>query len=230
MTYAAQRLRFLTTLLVALAALLAGCGSGMQVTPTETPDLTATPTAIPTVLYQADWSQGADGWTLPPHWSIQGGMLVNDGGGIDAIPMPYTVTTPDYEVDLVAKAAAITTPSSCAKLYGIQALDGSGNQLYYAQIYCIGTTYDRHPAASLLAVTAQDNTLAATADYYPNDGWKTYRVLVHNKGIRFFPGSSAPNCGINAPVTLSPATFALLDQHMPLVISKFAVLKLNALG
>ena len=140
MKVSAIKMRMLTILIVAVVALLTGCatGSSAKVTPTTTPLSTSTPTAIPTVLYQADWSHGAGGWTLPAHWSIQGGMLVNDGKGFDPIPMPYTVTTPDYEVDLVAKAAAITTPSSCLQLYGIEALDGGGNQLYYAQITVSG--------------------------------------------------------------------------------------------
>ncbi len=182
------------------------------------------------MLYQADWSHGADGWKLPPHWSIQGGMLVNDGGGLDPMPIPYTVTTPDYEVDFVAKAAAITTPLSCLRLYGIQALDSDGNQLYYAQIWCFGTSYSHHPAASRLDVIAQGTELLATADFFPNADWKTFRVRVHNKAIRFFPNASAPNGSIAAPVTLSPVSFSLLDQDMPLVISKFTVLKLDPLG
>jgi hypothetical protein len=230
MKHAALKLRMLTMLLVAAVTLLASCATAASTRPTPTAIRTATPTAIPTVLYSADWSKGADGWTLPAHWSIQGGMLVNDGGGLDSIAAPYTVTVPDYEVDLVAKAAAITTPSSCGRLYGVEALDGSGNQLYYAQIYCFGTTPHDHPAASLLNVTAQGASLFATADFFPNADWKTYRIQVHNKGIRFFPNSAAANGGVNAPVTLSPASFNVLDQNMPLVIRAFAVLKLDPLG
>jgi hypothetical protein len=230
MKYGAIRLRVLAALLV-VAALAAGCsaGSSGRATPTTTPIRTATPTPIPTVLYQADWSRGADGWTLPAHWSVQGGMLVNDGGGIEALPIPYTVTVPDYEVDLVARVVDVATPQSCGNLYGMQALDTNGSQLYYAQIYCIGT-HPQNPGESLLLVTLDGMEQGATADFVLNNDVKTYRVIVHGKGIRYFPNSSAAVGGANAPEPLAPATFALLDQHVQLAIITFTVLRLNALG
>jgi hypothetical protein len=214
--------------LPALLALLAACDATTSALATPTAIRTATPTALPTVLYQADWSRGADGWTLPPHWSIQGGALVNDGTGLDSIAVPYTVTVPDYEVDLVARALDVTSaPLNCAKLYGLRAADTSGNQLYYAQIYCIGTSPTHHPAASLLNVTASGDSQFATADFFPNTDVKTYRVQVHGKGIRFYPNSAAANGSIDTTVPLAPATFMLLDQYMPLVITRFSVLQLK---
>ena len=222
MKYAAMRLRMLAVMLAA-ATLAAGCsaGSSARTAPTATP--------IPTVLYRADWSRGADGWQLPPHWSIQDGALVNDGGGVEAIPMPYTVTVPDYEADLVARVVDVALPQNCGNLFGMRAADASANELYYAQIYCMGT-HPQNPAESLLYVDGDGNPLVATADFALNNDVKTYRVQVHGKGIRFFPNSAAANGGVHAPLLLAPATFSLLDQHVQLVITQFAVLKLNAIG
>ncbi len=227
----ARKRRTWTLALLALAALLAGCDAGASAKPTATATTIriATPTPIPTVLYQADWSKGADGWKLPPHWSIQHGALENDGGGVDAMPIPYTVTVPDYEVDLVARVVNVASPQNCGNLYGMQALDTSGNQLYYAQIYCIGTN-PQNPGESLLNVTAGDTGGFATADFALNNDVKTYRVQVHAQGLRFFPNSAAANGGATSSVPLSPATFSLLDQHVQLEVTKFAVLKLNAIG
>lgn len=54
-------------------------------TPTATPIL-PTPTSTPpprpgTVLYQADWSNGLNGWVGAPDWKAAYGMLVDDGSG-----------------------------------------------------------------------------------------------------------------------------------------------------
>src|SRR5579871_3516075 len=69
MRYAVRRVRMLTIVLLGATVLLAGCGAEASVAPTDTAHPNATSTPIPTVLYQADWSSGADGWTLPAHWS-----------------------------------------------------------------------------------------------------------------------------------------------------------------
>ena len=41
------------------------------------------PPAAGTVLYQANWSNGRDGWTLPQGWDTVSGELVNDGTSSD---------------------------------------------------------------------------------------------------------------------------------------------------
>jgi hypothetical protein len=62
------------------AVLALGSASAPVVTPT--PTSTPTPAAKPapgTVLYEADWSQGPNGWQQAYGWSVLDGMLVNDG-------------------------------------------------------------------------------------------------------------------------------------------------------
>lgn len=75
--------------------------------PTDTPLPTATPTRPGTVLYQADWSQGLDGWVGGSQWKVLNGQLVNDGSDGECIQPtivpPFQPSTPDYAVVMQAQ-------------------------------------------------------------------------------------------------------------------------------
>jgi hypothetical protein len=59
--------------------------TGASSTSTETlPGTTNVRHAPGTVLYEADWSSGANGWTLEDGWKTVGGMLVTDGSVLHA--------------------------------------------------------------------------------------------------------------------------------------------------
>jgi hypothetical protein len=209
--------------LVAALALLAGCDT-RSAGQTPTHAATATATAAPHVLYTADWSHGADGWTLPDHWHVQDGALVNDGSGNTSVTVPYTVTTANYEVDMDIQVLSVTRPQDCGNLYGLEALDRNGQQLFLAQIWCIGN-HTRFPGASEIVVPSTEGSQGfATADFVLNSTVKTYRVPVRGEGVRFYPGSSAAVGGAESSVPLAPATFALVDGNVQLAITRFVVL------
>jgi hypothetical protein len=63
----------------------------------------ASPAAAPApkpgdVLYQADWSQGMNGWAGSANWGVASGMLVSQGGDATAWA-PFQAPTPDYAVE-----------------------------------------------------------------------------------------------------------------------------------
>jgi hypothetical protein len=69
-------------------------------TPSEppAPAPAPTPAAKPgDVLYQADWSNGLNGWISGGHWSVVNGMLVNTGEGVAF--SPYRPNSPNYAVE-----------------------------------------------------------------------------------------------------------------------------------
>lgn len=71
--------------------------------PTALPSKTFTPPAVGSLLYQADWSNGLDGWPGNYGWKVVSGMLVNDGSTSDSvnwIAAPYApIPTPNYAVE-----------------------------------------------------------------------------------------------------------------------------------
>ena len=206
--------------LTAVLTLLAACDtSSAKVAPTAA--RTATPTNVPRVLYQADWSHGTDGWTLAPHWKIQNGALVNDGGGDTSLTVPYTVTSANYEVDMDVQTFAVTQPYSCGNHYGLEAQDASGTQLYIAQIWCLGN-HTNIAGESQLSVPSTDGY--ATSDWAVHHNLlRTYRVVVLDKRVVFYPGAPAVG-GAASSVPLSPAAFDVQDGYVQLAITRFVVL------
>jgi hypothetical protein len=207
--------------LVALLALLAAC-SGQSGTPTAIATHPLAPTPAPTLLYRADWSHGADGWILPAHWSLRDGTLVNDGGGTTPIAAPYSVTTPDYEVDFAIQVLGVTQPQGCGNLYGMQAANG-GSWLYQAYVACIGN-HMTIPAASYLRANGNDDSNGfATVDFWMNNSLKAYRVQVRGSGALFFANSSSAMGGVEGPQPFAPATPQLIDAFVQIVITRFEV-------
>jgi hypothetical protein len=86
------------------SGLLSGNNPGSQTsthTTRNTPQTgpTATPTFNP-IFYQADWSNGFDGWTGSNQWSVSNGVLYSDGSATANILAPYTSPgNSNYEVD-----------------------------------------------------------------------------------------------------------------------------------
>ena len=50
-----------------------------------------------TMLYQADWSIGPNGWALPGDWQVAGGLLIDSGtySGMSVITPPYEPVSPE---------------------------------------------------------------------------------------------------------------------------------------
>lgn len=223
----------LVGLLAALAA-LAGCdaragGSGSVATqPTATTTATATATAgPPRVLYQADWSHGADGWALPEHWSVQSGKLVSDEGADTPVVVPLPLTTENYTIEMEATVVSAIEPMSCSNSFGFYALDDAGQELYHAIIECITSptsTAPRPPNYTLASsqLTARDSSDFATHDYTVTANPRVYRVRVHGRDVAFIPGG-VPMGGVTAGVSLIPAHLQIASAGVRLVISRFVI-------
>lgn len=188
--------------------------------PTATPTATALPQ--PKLLYQADWSHGADGWTLPAGWHIANGQLTNDGSGNAAAVAPVTVSVPNYTIEARIQLREVTSPSGVAGTYfGLGAQDSSGKLLCTGEATGIWKASPWH----------SDSTLSTTGDY--PDGarvWenivgvdpKTYKLVITGATVQYFPGNVSIGA-VTAPYALSPAHPVLIAASVKLAIMSFAV-------
>lgn len=206
-------------LLGALA--LAGCAgqSNAKGGATPTPPK-ATPT--PQVLYTADWSHGADGWKLPPHWSVQNGQLVNDGKGTDAIPIPFALTQQQYTVEMDLQVVDYTCSRNCNE-YGFVADGTNGVHLYVAEADEIDMLPPHHGFSLLTSPHFADQQHSvATQDFIPGTNVRTYTVSVDGNIASFaISGSGVGSVATTLP--LSPANLSISDQHVQLIISSLTI-------
>jgi hypothetical protein len=160
-------------------------------TPTRTPRPTNTPTPQPTntpsapqpgeLLYQADWTSGFNGWTIPQGWKTVSGELVNDGiTNSDAtqlaLPPKITRYTPNYAVE--AKIQYVRDGHGCGldNAFGLS-VRGESSGDYRAGIISWGAAF------IVDGDTCRNDAL--TQVHYPLDtDWHTYRVEVHGNDIK----------------------------------------------
>jgi hypothetical protein len=151
------------------------------ITATPQPDLpTFTAVATPSVqeevvLYQADWSNGLNGWPSGFGWSALGGMLVNDGSNRDRPPWkhtwvtaPYEPSTTDYAVE--AEIQVIRVEGNCGS-YGVTVRSG----------YQVGVVICGSPGVTIIG---QDVGELGTQSFSPGTDWHTYRAEVQGNEIK----------------------------------------------
>lgn len=116
---AAMRERLRATLIICLSMLtlaMAACAPGQPTAhaPTATPQpsptapVTPSATAIPRLVYQADWSHGMGGWIATPGWTVSGGVLQSDLGSDRQLTSPFQPATPDYAVEFRLQIVSVS--------------------------------------------------------------------------------------------------------------------------
>jgi hypothetical protein len=150
---------------------------------TPAPSMTPTPsaTAIPpagTIICQADWSQGVDGWSSTPDWKYVSQMLVNDGttGGYDysIILAPCRLSSGNYVVE------AQIQYTRGEDEFGLLARgDGGGATGYMGLV-----STDRYDNSA--SIYRNTTSLAAKEEYKVDTAWHIYRLEVRNEHLLFF--------------------------------------------
>jgi hypothetical protein len=151
---------------------------------TRTPTATSTPTPTPpapgTVLYQADWSQGANGWAGLFGWSWLNGQLLNDGSNgnpSNYIPAPYSPG--DHGVNDYAVEAEIqlTRAGRGCGSWGIVVRAASTNQGYQEgpQGFCGGAR---------ITIWTLSGEQLASRQFPSGSDWHTYRFEARANSLR----------------------------------------------
>ena len=162
----------------------AGLISSLPQKPTPPPQATPTPNPTPrppgTVLYQADWSQGANGWAGLFGWSWLNGQLLNDGSNSSNrnwIPAPRDPGQNDYAVE--AEIQLTSTGSGCPS-FGVVARAASTTQGFQGgpnsqNGFCDG------PQIKLWTLSGQELTVR---QFSAGNGWHTYRLEARANSLR----------------------------------------------
>jgi hypothetical protein len=154
--------------------------------PTATAQASATvspsPTAIPRLVYQADWSHGLAGWSVTSGWSVSGGSLQSDTGSNREVTSPYKPTMPDYAVEF--RLQLISVSQTAATQFALSADPAAGGDGYIALFDHVAIQYygfANHPHAMIYIdpMIDQDMSTFQPHDFEPGTRWRTYRVEVH---------------------------------------------------
>jgi len=109
--------------------------------PAVVPSLPPPPPTSGTVVCNADWSSGMNGWAGSSEWKVLGGKLLSDGTnlgpgnavaptGSDSVSSPCQPVTRNYAV--IAKMQILDTPVNCyLAIRGRVQADGSGYGGYF---------------------------------------------------------------------------------------------------
>lgn len=211
-------------LLVCLLVLLAACtstptppaakstGSATGGKPTATP----TPSVAPgTILYQADWSHGLDGWKNTGGWSVEQGMLQGVSNNLNGISItaPYIPKVANYAVE--ARIRVVRLILKNGGFYSIFATQQPGADGYQAGVSDLKGPGPR-PNGSNAQLQIYIEPFSHTNVFHPNDNdpktlWHTYQVNVQNgtaalyvNGIEFTSVySTVTNSLSNGPLGIS---------------------------
>jgi Domain of Unknown Function (DUF1080) len=129
------------------------------------------------VLYQADWSQGMDGWTGPSHWKTVGGMLVNDGGDASSAWAAFQTPNPDYAVEAEMQAVGQIDNTYSHWAVGVRGDASSGTIAYYS-----GGTHSGHAGIS----DGNLESMIVQKTFTPRNDWHKYRLEAKGNHLKLF--------------------------------------------
>lgn len=209
--------------LVALGPGLLPAGAVGPAVPTRTPR--ATPGAG-TVLYQADWMAGRDGWTGAADWRALDGLLFNNGTNPALSPLlaPYQPPVADYAVEAIIQVVGLAPPITCGRL-GVLAgagPDAPGRGVVGGVRFCLPTSGQPSAASLWLTPMAQP---VATHPFAPGPHLHTYRLEVKGNQVRLLI-DGVPLLHVTVPGGSVRGKVGLQGQQLRLVISRFLVIAL----
>jgi hypothetical protein len=182
-----------------------------------------TPTPVPRpgdVLYQADWSKGAAGWT-GASWKWVAGMLTNDGTGNDALPAsaaaPYDLgQTANYAIE--AEIQALDPRKGLT--FGLLVRAKTPNDGYRGGVLLIGQA-----PSIYIEVPNDSSNMLAKGSFSPGTDWHKYRLEAKATKITFsIDGSPVLNAADNRYV--SPDRAWLVSYSTQLNVRSFRIIAL----
>ncbi len=187
----------------------------------------ATATAVPRVLYQANWSRGAGGWTLPAGAKAENGNLVIDSKSLVRVPIPY-VPAGNYALEMDFQIEAVTVGGH----FGFNVQNTAGANQYFAQMDCTPMHQGAWtpamggcPGSVLVAVAGGAYPSGLwTSDYVIAPGPQTFRMEVSNDNtVNFCPVHDCLVPVSSARSFATPPRLFIEDRAVKLLITRIAI-------
>lgn len=178
---------------------------------------TAHASAGSTVLYEADWSGGMNGWAGPGSWKTLDGVLLNDGttNGVAAIIAPYV---PGSRANYAIEADVRIIADAYDPAIGVMArLDSGGG---YAGV--IGS----NQRTSIAPWNDLWRPMAEGRSFDPQRAWHRYRLQVKGNVVTFAVDSAVL---ASAPDNrwLAGGSVGLWSYHYQIEVRRFRVLTVS---
>lgn len=230
-------------LLCCLVVLLTSCSAGptqpsSNVTRTSSPvnnHPVAHPTATVapgTVLYQANWSHGLDGWKGSSDWSVvQGNLQGVVSGDASSIIAPYMPDVTNYTVEATIRVVRLFYKNG--GYYSIFASPTSSKDGYQAGVSDLKGPGPRPNGSNAqLQIFIDPMAHMAPGNFQPSDNdpktlWHTYRVDVQgNEAVLSVNGNEAHSAASIQTDTLSNGPLGISCGMVVLQVSSFRILAL----
>lgn len=187
----------------------------------------ATATPAPRVVYQSDWSHGADGWTLPASVKVVDGHLAISGSQAVQVEIPYVPTTRNYTIEMDYQIVR----AEIGGHFGLTAFNTAGDRQYLAQMQCT----PMHQGAwnpslggcvGAILVTARGGTYPAglfTSDYVVHGGAQSFSLSLAGDTVNFCSsGDCVSPVSSASPLGASPHLM-IDDRAVNLIVTRITV-------
>jgi hypothetical protein len=216
-----------TLVLIISLITLAACSNGGSTAPAQTklsPTLTLPAVKPGTVLYQADWSKGLDGWSSTGGWQAVQGQLQGDSLEESFILAPYKPTTANYAVEArIQVVHLLRAHGGSLSLFAKQGRGTAGFQAGVAALMGPGPrTFGSNPQLQIYAEPGGPSNFYVS-DYDPQTQWHTYRVEVQDDSATLVVDGIAITT-INSEQPYSTGPLGISSGLVLLRVSSFRVL------
>lgn len=190
--------------------------------PTSSAEAQPAPTVEPNILYQADWSQGFDGWAGDETWKVLNGMLLNDGkqkfGTVIKAPFrPGEAGIANYMIVADMQLVSIEPSGAIFSCFGMigrsiyfLGIKGKDGQVFYSkQFPAWGYGYE-----------------IETSDFDPGNEWHTYKLIVEGNNIRYLI-DDRPLLDVTDNESLEGGEISLFSNASQISIRNFRVIALK---
>ncbi|HEU0028296.1 MAG TPA: hypothetical protein VFQ25_14380 [Ktedonobacterales bacterium] len=205
-------------LVAALALLITGCDAGAASTSHPAATATPSPTSVPKILYQADWTKDASQWKLAPGWKMTTTGLSNGGTSKTSVYIPYTPSVSSYTIEMDVQVNTVVGPIACGNEFGLQAQTVAGDAVYFALVACV--EHNLHTFAEVYSAT--DTAQFHTNDYTPGRSTRTYTINVDGPWVTYsMNGAEVGTIKCARPTT--PDRLLLLNSGLRTEIQRITI-------
>lgn len=190
--------------------------------PTSSVEAQPAPTVEPDIVYQADWSQGFDGWAGDETWKVLNGMLLNDGqqkfGSVIKAPFrPGEAGIANYMIVADMQLISIEDAGSIFSCFGM-----IGRSIYFLGI----KSKDREVFYSKQFPAWGYGFEIEKSDFDPGNEWHTYKLIVEGNNIRYMI-DDRPFLNVTDNESIEGGEISLFSNAAQISIRNFRVIALK---